>query len=188
MSDTKELTLEHIEQVVRETHAAGANLALEGYVSSDGSVATMILEFLGPNGYKDTLAASLDMIAKGQVDLSSNEGLEVGAQAAAALSASWSKSLNGLHKTREFKEDLNFEEIDKQGYTLNSKEQVVLKNMAVVWRQGEQEVERSPSKTPLVRAKKEILSRTPMYAFRGQLNLAPDKLRDIYAVTKSSIG
>ena len=176
---TTELTLDSIEQVVKDAYKAGAHLVVEGYVSTDGSVATMTLDFLGPNGYKTTLEDSLNMISNGEIDLLTSDGIEVGAQAAAALSASWSKSLNGLHKAREFKEDLNFDEVDKQGCTRNSKDQIVVKNMAVVQRKSEKDVERNPGKTPLVRAKKEILNRTPMGAYRGQLNFTPDKIRDI---------
>lgn len=175
-----QLTLEAIERVVKEAHKKGAHLVLEGYVSTDGSVCTMTVEFLGPDGYKKTLERSLDMIAKGEVDLAVSDGVAVGAQAAAALSASWSKSLHGLHQPRQFKEDLNYDDLSKQGYTRNSKDQIILKNMRVVSRQSEEQVDRSPGNTPLVRAKKEILSKTPMNAFRGQLNLSPDKIRDIY--------
>jgi hypothetical protein len=178
MSETT-VTIEQIKEVVSNAHKNKGQLWLTGYVSSDGMVSNMVVEFLGPDGYNIVLTQSLDLIQKGAVELDTREGIAVGAQAAAALAASWSKSLNGLHTERQFKDPLNYDEIDKQGYTVNSAGQVVLKNMLCILSAVTRTVDRNEGNTPLVRAKKEILARTPMGKFRGQLNLSPEKLESI---------
>jgi hypothetical protein len=179
MTETNNLTVAHIKATVEHAYKNSFPLVLEGYVSADGSVSNMVVTFLGADGYKNALAHSLEMIASGRLDIKTAEGAEVGAQAAAALAASWSKSLHDLHAKRDYKETLDLESLGKQGFSINTKGQIVLKNMLVVMRDNEVQIDRNPGNTPLVRAKKEILARTPMSSFRGQLNLAPDRLRNI---------
>jgi hypothetical protein len=179
---TEEPTLEEIEEVLAQAKATGANVYIRSYISNDGAQSSMIVKLLGPYGYKEILTDSLELLAKGLVDLKVEDGVEVGAQAAAALSASWSKSLANLHKKRDYKEDLNLEELETKGYTRNSREQIVIKNAYVENMMREKLASRPEGRTPLVRAKREIIKQTPMAKFRGQLNLSPEKIRGIYVI------
>lgn len=176
------MDIDQIKQIVSQAYSEHKQLRIEGYTSTDGNISDMVVEFLGPNGYHDVLERSLELLQKGDVDLDNPDGVAVGAQAAAALATSWAKSLSGLHKERQFKEDLNYEDLVKQGYTTNEAGQVVIKNVSVVQCTNVSAAERKESATPLVRAKKFITNRTPMGKYRGQLNLSPDKVSNLQLV------
>jgi hypothetical protein len=174
--------LDEIKNTVNQAYSERKCLRIEGYTSTDGNISDMVVEFLGPDGYNGVLEKSLKLIQDGEISLENPDGVLVGAQAAAALAVSWAKSLSGLQKERQFKDTLNYEELVKQGYTVNESGCVVIKHVSVVQSSNVHSVARKESATPLVRAKKIITDQTPMGKYRGQLNLSPDKISGLSVV------
>lgn len=171
-------TLADIETVVSEAWTTTKLLFIEDYCNSSGDKSTMVVQLLGPNGYKEVLTKSLEAISKGKVDLNVSDGVGVGAQAAAALAASWSKSLNGLHAKRKMQHQLPKQDLEQYGCARNHKDEVVITNVAVLVK-FTSNTSGNISNTPLVRAKRELSSRLPMGMYRGQLNLSPTKISNI---------
>jgi len=178
-------TLEEMEEQVSLAWVTTKRLLIARYHSSRGSNTDYLVDMLGPDGYKESLEQSLEMLQKGEVDLEVEDGISVGAQAAASLSASWAKSLKGLHKPREYKHELNFEEIADKGYTLNDSDQIIIRNVRVCDAKAIESVPTKPSDKELVRAKQEIQKRTPMGSYMGQLNLSPEKCKLVKCVNHS---
>jgi len=183
ITEEKKQSRDEMADIVAKAYEGNRFLHLTNYVSNNGDVNTMFIQMLGPDGYHHCLAKSLEMISQGEVALDVTDGVEVGAQAAAALATSWAKSIAGLHKPKKYKDSLNMQEVEEIGYTVNQNEQVVIKNVIVWIRFNEVRVEgRKMSSDSLVRAKQEITLRTPMGGYRGQLNLSPDKVERVRVV------
>jgi len=185
--EEKKQSRDEMRDVITKAYEGNKFLHLKSYVSNNGSVDTMTIQMLGPNGYKDCLAKSLEMLSEGTVDLNVEDGLEMGAKAAASLSTSWAKSIAGLHKKKNYKEELSFQEIDEIGYTINNAKQCVIRNVVVWIRFNEVIIPKNKSNDPLVRAKNEITYRTPMGGYRGQLNLHPDKVELVTGVRDKDV-
>lgn len=181
-------TLDEMKEIIATSYEGNKFLHLKSYRSNNGAVDTMIVQMLGPTGYKDCIVRSLEMFENGEVDLNVEDGLEKGAEAATTLCASWAKSVGGLHKPRNYKDkELNLQEVDELGFSLNDRGQAVIRNVVIWVRISEVTVPSKKSKNPLVRAKKEITFRTPMGGYRGQLNLHPDKVELVGTISDKSV-
>jgi hypothetical protein len=168
------------EAIIKQASARSKTLRITGYHSTDGKISDFVVLMIGPEGYRQKVAASLDFIRK-------NPGkTSVEVDAINELDTSWSKTLAGAHSSRSFSDDL----IPVGDFFKSAADptKIILRHLHKI---EEHVIYDPPPPPPNSRtrgssektlAKRKIESQTPLATYIGQLNLVPGKFKGIEAL------
>lgn len=167
MQEENKVPYSDIEKAVTEAfNTPGAVLCIKGYTSSSGSVTDYKVKYIKKEGYLRLVQESIQALNDG-IYYNDEHDKEVWDKAEAELKASWQRTLNGEHPSRNFKKT----EPDPALIVITHLEAVDI---------FEQE---PPSKVtlsrPLTLAKEDIMLQVPLGNYVGKLNLRPSSIKSI---------
>lgn len=186
-----------IQTILNEVNNAAAGsktLLVEKYVTSDGAVKDYMVRLLPEDGYKALVKESLDILdgdpSKFMKDLKpADADMGEWAQAVSEQIDSFNKTLNPSADApaRNYKKELvkmGASYVDKQEFDNGAVNTAVLKNLVIL-----SSVNHTPDKASkgpkgnIPKYKEMIRNELPIGKYLGQLNLSPEKVTSVRAVT-----
>ena len=158
--------------------AKGGTLHIRGYRSGSGAETNYTVKLLGPDGYRELVRESLDMLKEGKVVKPEGVDLNIWILACNEKQASFEATLTGETAPRNYARSM----MEHEGYSSYEDEPdtFILRNLMKVSEEivtpGETKMVKSAAKTL---AKAAIDKMLPIGKYLGQLNLAPGKYTSV---------
>lgn len=190
---TNQLSIDDIRYAIKRQYQKSKLLKIEGYVSeSAGSVTNYSAALLGPEGYRDILEHTLELVDKNRFpsvdfeayDLTETQWLEGFQEQVTSWRISYG-CVTGEIETQKPKPKENLTYQPESGFYVKSPDDgvTVLRNLYVVQKKVVKSADRksSPlqSKNPIVRAKALARQVAPINNYLARLNIQPSNIKSI---------